>query len=46
LAHRYPDVFGCVMQIDVQIPGCAYLEIDEGMPGKKLEHVVEETNAG
>ena len=46
LADDDATVFGCVVEIDVQITLRLQGDVDQGMARQLLQHVIEETDAG
>ena len=46
LAERDADILGGVMMIDVQVALGLDVEVDPRMPRQKVEHVIEEADAG
>jgi hypothetical protein len=46
LTQRYPDVFGRVVMVDVQITLGFDHDVDARMPREQVEHMIEKANAG
>ena len=46
LTQAYPNIFGGMMPIDLQISAGFDMEVQECVPGEELQHVVQETDAG
>src|SRR5262249_39837347 len=44
-AERQPDIFDGVMLVDVEVALGAYPQVEEAVPGKDLEHMIEERHA-
>jgi uncharacterized membrane protein len=50
LLHRLPEgdsnIFGRVVMVDVEIAGGLGVDVDPGMAGQQVKHVIEESDAG
>ena len=46
LAERDADILGGVVVVDMQIAIRLDRDVDAGMPGQQIEHMVEEADAG
>src|SRR5689334_10943218 len=45
LAETNADVFHGMVLVDLQIPLCTNRQIDDGVFGEQLQHVIEKTNS-
>src|SRR6185437_824447 len=46
LAECDPDVLGRVVVVDMEVADRLHREVDAGMPGEQIEHMVEEADPG
>ena len=46
LSERDADIFGGVMMVDVKVANRLHGDVNARMPGKQIEHMVEEADAG
>ena len=46
LAQSQRAILGRVVHVDMQVALRPHLEVDEAVPGKGIQHMVEETDAG
>ena len=46
LSERNPDIFGGMVMIDMQVTRGLHGDVDSGVPGKQIEHVVKKADPG